>query len=29
VTHILVGDAGLPPQGVVAPLDLVELVTRP
>ena len=29
VTHLLVGDAGLPPQGVVAPLDLVELVTRP
>ena len=29
VTHLLVGEIGQPPQGVVAPLDLVELVTHP
>jgi CBS domain-containing protein len=28
-THLLVGRPDRPPQGVVAPLDLVELVTRP
>jgi CBS domain-containing protein len=28
-THLLVGEAGRTPQGVIAPLDLVELVTRP
>ena len=29
VGHLLVGDIGRPPQGVIAPLDLVDLVTRP
>jgi CBS domain-containing protein len=29
VTHLVVGEAGRAAQGVVAPLDLVELVTRP
>lgn len=29
VGHLLVGDVGRPPQGVIAPLDLVDLVTRP
>ena len=28
-THLLVGEAGRSPQGVIAPLDLVELITRP
>jgi len=28
-THLLVGEPGRSPQGVVAPLDLVELITRP
>jgi CBS domain-containing protein len=29
VGHLLVGDTGRPPQGVISPLDLVDLVTRP
>jgi CBS domain-containing protein len=29
VTHLVVGEPGRPPQGVVAPMDLVDLVTRP